>query len=211
MDGAYAKLQKEKSVDSANDKAMIGRYDETNKKLIWGKKQDSADLSQSKKDIGILKTTIDKLIADHEREPAPIPFDSTSSIVSNNSIRNCANCFVALKDGERKVGKLMNDFAELNHKNDQLISLKDKHIDSLGIALAAKEHFYNSLQNLYAKAAKPRANLYFGAGYTFSPSYESVGLWAVLKDRRNRIYGLGGGVNNMNSWYVEAKAGLKVF
>lgn len=211
VDGAFARLQKEKSLDSVRNVEMTKRYDDSVKKLESEKELAKSDLEDSKKDITALKKTVDKLIADHDREPAPTPFDSTSSIISNKYLNQCVDCFVALKDGERKVGKLLNDVAELNHKNDQIISLKDKHIDSLGMALEIKEHFYNSLANLYRVATKPRYHGFMGVEAEYSQPYKSVGVWLMLQDKRGRMYGAQGGLNSLNTWYAGIRGGIKGF
>lgn len=211
VDGAFARLQKEKSEDSARNVEMTKRYDDSVKKLESEKELAKSDLEDSKKDVTALKKTVDKLIADHNREPAPIPFDSTSSIISNKYLNQCVDCFVALKDGERKVSRLLNDVAELNHKNDQLISLKDKHIDSLRLTIIAKEHFYNSMKGLYEYAARPKPHLFAGVEGEYSLPYKNIGGWLLLQDKKGRMYGVNGGLNSLNSYYVGAKAGLKIF
>lgn len=211
VDGAFARLQKEKSEDSVRNAEMTKRYDDSVKKLESEKELAKSDLEDSQKDIATLKKRVDHLISDHQKESAPIAFDSTSAIVSNHWIAQCDTCFVALKQWDVKYAKMINGVIALTNTNDKLIALKDRHIDSLDMALAKSDKSFNALSDLYKKDIKPRYHGFMGVEAEYSQPYKSVGVWLMLQDKRGRMYGAQGGLNSLNTWYAGIRGGIKGF
>lgn len=207
------KMMKEKTADSIKRVEERKQYQDSLREINGKLQLHESIISSQFANLKLAEKRIDKLLEDQKNLPAPIPFDSTSSIVSNHWIENCAECFVSLKNGRDSVKQYIHERDELDnlYKNDT--ALKGRRISQLESDIDFKDNKFASLLHTYVIDTKPKSHLYAGSkvsGNLITP-FNQVGGMLNYLDKKGRMFTVGGGLQTQGSYYGEIGISIRIF
>lgn len=206
-----AQMQKE-SDSIINRLASNLKITEDSLKDVKGQKElTDSFLSDAAKDLDKMFAENNKLRKQHDQQPKPIPFDSSNSIVSNEYVHICDDCFLHLKKLEDTVKTAKVLLAKREALWNETVRLKDKQYTQTKESLNNMYGLYNKLSDECKKQNKPRASLSAGIEYNYSPSVSEVGAYISFRTKRGQEIGAGFGGNTLSSYYFSIRAGAKIF
>lgn len=205
------KLQKQITTDSI-ERIEERKVYQDSLKDIRGQMQLQLILNaEHEANLSKLDKRIDQLLTDHNNLPAPIPFDSGSSIVSNRWLDACSGCFVALKNGRDSVKLYISERDKLDNLYKKDTALRGRRIDTLEANINKKDIALKGLLARYVKDTKPKASLSGGLMYQYSPVVSDIGVYLTFRTRKQKEFGIQGGGNTLSSYFVGIRAGAKIF
>lgn len=207
------KMMKEKTADSIKRVEERKVFQDSLREINGREQLHEIIINEQAKNLKILDNRIDKFLATSENLPAPIPFDSTSSIVSNEQIRQCIECKVLLKDGRDSVKQYVHERDELDNLYKRDTKLLGEHISRLDKMLDQSENAVTKWTDKYKKDTQPKYHLYAGSkisGNLITP-FNQVGGMLNFLDKKGRMFTVGGGLQTQASWYGELGISIRIF
>jgi hypothetical protein len=181
------------------------------KELAGKKELSDSMLKDAANDLEKMFRANEKLRAQHAKTPAPIPFDSSNSIVSNEYLRICDTCFNWLQKLEDTVKSAKKLVEQREESNKKIISLKDEEVEAYKNSMVKIRSRYYELLDIFAKAAKSKASLSGGIESSYSPVNTNIGAYLTFRSKKGHEYGLSAGGNSLSSWYIGGRLGMKIF
>jgi len=205
------RLAAKATADSIAHEKKVKAIVDSLKEVVGEKELSDSMLKDAASDLEKMFRANEKLRADHAKTPAPIPFDSINSIVSNDYVKQCDNCFTSLKqleDTVKSAKKLVEEREEINRR---ALILQNSEINVFRESLEKKNKDYIDLLDKFSKAAKPKASLSGGIEYSHSPVNANIGAYLTFRNKKGHEFSVDGGGNSQSSWYAGFRLGAKIF
>lgn len=211
IDPQVAKWREQSTQDSIRLANKIKSIEDSLKDIQGEKELADSMLSDAAKDLKKMFVQNEKLKAEHDKEPAPIPISDSEDIVTDKYVKNCDQCFASLirmEDTVKAAKRIVDKLGEIHQRQ---LELKDSEIKVYKNVTAFNKSKYDDLLDKYAKLGKGKASVSMGIEYNYSPSVSEVGAYLLFRTRKGSEVGAGIGGNTMSSWYFSIRAGQKIF